>query len=114
MTFERFQYTFVNTLPLAEQRAAFERYVVPESRRVPRDSLTASVDFKQSHPPLLVLAGSADNIIPASLNKSNHAKYKASPSIADFKEFTGRTHFVIGQKNWEEVADYVLNWVRDK
>ena len=77
MTFERFQYTFVNTLPLTEQRAAYERYVVPESRRVPRESLTAKVDFKKPHPPLLLIAGSADNIIPASLNKSNHAKYKA-------------------------------------
>ena len=36
MSFERFQYAFANTLPLAEQLAAFERYVVPESRRVPR------------------------------------------------------------------------------
>ncbi len=31
MTFERFQYTFVNSLPLEVQRAAYDRYVVPES-----------------------------------------------------------------------------------
>lgn len=113
MTFERFQYTFVNTLPLAEQRAAYERYVVPESRRVPRESLTARVDFKKPHPPLLLIAGSADNIIPASLNKSNHAKYKASSSITGFKEFAGRTHFIIGQTGWEEVADDVLAWLNE-
>jgi len=35
MSFEHFQYAFVNTLPLDEQRAAYDRYVVPESRRVP-------------------------------------------------------------------------------
>lgn len=29
MSFEQFQYAFVNTLPLAEQRAAYDRYVVP-------------------------------------------------------------------------------------
>lgn len=114
MTFERFQYTFVNTLPLAEQRAAYDRYVVPESRRVPRESLTARVDFKRPHPPLLLVAGSADNIIPASLNKSNYAKYEASSSVTDFKEFAGRTHFIIGQNNWEEVADYILSWLDEK
>jgi len=113
MTFARFQYTFVNGLPLEEQRAAFERYVVPESRRVPRESLTARVDFKKPHPPLLLIAGLADNIIPASLNKSNFARYKAAPSVTDFKEFAGRTHFIIGQKNWEEIADIVLAWLNE-
>lgn len=114
MTFARFQYTFVNTLPLEEQRAAYDRYVVPESRRVPRESLTARIDFKKPHPPLLLIAGSADNIIPSSLNKSNHAKYRASSSTTDFKEFAGRTHFIIGQKGWEEVADFILAWLNER
>jgi len=114
MTFERFQYTFVNKMPLAEQRAAYEKYVVPESRRIPRESLTARVDFKKPHPPLLMIAGSADNIIPASLNKSNYAKYKPSTSVTDFKEFAGRTHFIIGQKAWEEVTEYILAWLNEK
>jgi alpha-beta hydrolase superfamily lysophospholipase len=114
MTFERFQYTFVNTLPLSEQRTAYDRYVVPESRRVPRESLTARIDFKKPHAPLLLIAGSADNIIPASLNKSNQAKYKASTSVADFKEFAGRTHFIIGQTGWKEVADFILAWLNDR
>ena len=116
MPFEHFQYTFVNTMSLPEQRAAYERYVVPESRRVPRESLTsvARIDFKKQHPPLLLIAGSDDNIIPASLNKTNYNKYKRSPSITDFKEFAGRTHFIIGQKNWQEVADYIIAWLNDK
>ena len=33
MTFERFQYAFVNGMPLPEQRAAYERYVVPDPSR---------------------------------------------------------------------------------
>lgn len=113
MSFERFQYAFANGLPLAVQRAAYERYIVPESRRVPAESLTgaARVDFKRERPPLLLIAGSNDHIIPASLNRSNFSKYRGSPAITDFKEFAGRTHFIIGQENWEEVADYVLSWL---
>jgi alpha-beta hydrolase superfamily lysophospholipase len=114
MTFGRFQYTFVNGLPLAEQQAAFDKYVVPESRRVPRQSLTARIDFKRQHPPLLLVAGSADHIIPASLNKTNYTAYKASSSVTDFKEFAGRTHFTIGQQGWEAVADYILAWLSEK
>jgi len=113
MSFEQFRYAFVNTLPLAEQRATYDRYVVPESRGVPTQSLTSvgKVDFKRPHPPLLITAGEKDNIVPASLNKTNYNKYKASPSQTDFKEFTGRDHFGIGERGWEELADYSLAWL---
>jgi len=111
MTFPRFQYTFVNSMPLAEQQAAFDKYVVPESRRVPRQSLTARIYFKKPHPPLLLIAGSADHLIPASLNHSNYNRYKSSPSVTVFKEFPGRTHYTIGQKDWEEVAGYITTWL---
>lgn len=115
MTFHRFQYAFVNGLPLEEQRATFEKFVVPESRRVPAESLTgvARIDFKKEGSPLLLIAGSEDHIIPASLNRSNHARYRHSGSRVDFKEFSGRTHFIIGQKNWEEVAEYVATWLKE-
>jgi pimeloyl-ACP methyl ester carboxylesterase len=116
MSLERFQYAFVNTLPPAEQRAVYDRYVVPESRRVPAQSLTgvAHIDFSRPHAPLLFIAGSADHIIPAALNRSNYNRYRRSPSVTDFKEFAGRTHFIIGQANWEEVADSVRQWLDDK
>ena len=116
MSLARFQYAFVNSLPLAQQQAAYARYVMPESRRVPAQSLTsvARIDFKRTHPPLLLIAGSADHIIPAGLNRSNYERYQNSPSPTDFKEFAGRTHFIIGQDNWEEVADFVAQWLKDK
>jgi len=116
MTLERFQYTFVNNLPLEIQQSAYERYVVPESRRVPAQSLTkvAAINFSNPHPPLLLVAGSNDHLIPASLNQTNYKKYKRSPSITDFKEFAGRTHFIIGQPGWEEVAGYITAWLDEK
>ena len=115
MMFERFQYTFVNTLPLAEQQAAYDCYVVPESRRVPAQALTplARIDFRKPGVPLLLIAGSADNLIPASLNRSNHAKYRRPDSVNDFKEFPGRTHFIVGQSGWQEVADYTISWLQE-
>jgi pimeloyl-ACP methyl ester carboxylesterase len=113
MTFSRFQYTFVHTLPLEQQRAAYDRYVVPESRLVPAESLTgaARVHFARPHPPLLLVAGGADHIIPAALNRKNYRRYAKSPSPVDFKEFPGRVHFTIGQDGWEEVADAVADWL---
>jgi pimeloyl-ACP methyl ester carboxylesterase len=113
MSLRRFQYTFTNGLPLAVQQAAYERYALPERRRVASGVMTkaAAIDFSQPHPPLLQVAGSNDHLIPASLNKSNWNRYKATPSITDFKEFARRTHFVIGQENWQEVAEYIAAWL---
>ena len=112
MTFEHFQYAFVNTLPLDEQQAAYDRYVVPESRGVPTSSLGSAgkVDFNRLRRPLLITAGEMDHIIPASLNRSNYDKYK-SISVTDFKEFAGRDHFLIGSRGWQEIADYCLEWL---
>jgi len=31
--------------------------------------------------------------------------------VTDYKEFPERNHFLIGQNNWEEVADYCLEWL---
>jgi len=112
ISFEHFQYAFVNTLPLDEQRAAYDRYVVPESRNVAASSLGAAgkVDFNKPRRPLLITAGQNDHIIPASLNRKNYEKYQL-PSVTDFMEFSGRDHFLIGSKGWEEVADYCLEWL---
>jgi len=112
MTFEHFQYAFVNTLPVDEQRAAYDRYVVPESRGVPTSSLGAAgkVDFSRPRRPLLITAGEKDHIIPAPLNRSNYNKYKG-PSVTDFKQFAGRDHFLIGSRGWQEIADYCLEWL---
>ena len=60
---------------------------------------------------VLMIAGSNDHIIPASLNKTNCEKYKGTSSTADYREFPGRTHYLIRQRGWEEIADYVAGWL---
>ena len=115
MTFKQFRYAFANGWSLNEARLAYNRYAVPESRKIPRQSLTraAGIDFRNPHPPLLLIAGSKDHIVPASLNRLNYKKYRASPSRTDYKEFPGRTHFIIGQKGWEEVAGFIETWLKE-
>lgn len=112
LTYEQFCYSFVNGLPEAEQRRAYERYVVPESRQIGRAPTTAvaRIDWKKAHPPLLLIAGAADHIIPASLNESNYRRYQPSAGRTDFKVFPGRTHYLLAQEGWEEIAQYALDW----
>jgi dipeptidyl aminopeptidase/acylaminoacyl peptidase len=113
-----FQYTFTNNMPEAEQRAAYDRYVVPESGRIFWQTATAmfnnatKVNFQNgTRPPLLMIAGSADHVCPAAQNRVNYNRYKGSTARADFKEFPNRAHWIIGQSGWEEVATYIADWV---
>ncbi len=113
MSFKNWQYAFTNGMPLAEQRAAYNKYVIPESKLVSRDWMTkaAKVDYRKPHAPLLFISGSTDHIIPASFNYSNYKKYADSNSITDYKELPRRNHFVLGQPTWKEDADYILEWL---
>jgi len=113
MTFDQFKYAFANTLPEDEQETAYERYIVPESRGVPRESLgkEGHIDFSAPHPPLLLLAGGADHIIPPGLVESNFHHYAKSPGLTEYREFPGRDHLTILEKGWEELADYSADWM---
>ncbi|MBS1598326.1 MAG: alpha/beta hydrolase [Bacteroidetes bacterium] len=114
MSFQNWQYAFVNGMPLEEQRNAYKTFTIPESKLVNRGTLTsaAKIDFKKSHAPLLITSGSTDNIIPAHLNMRNYKKYAVrEDSVLEYKEFPGRNHFVLGQPTWHEDAAYISDWI---
>lgn len=114
MSFSDWQYAFVNGMPLAEQRAAYDACTIPESKTVARGGLTsaAKVDYDKPHPPLLITSGEKDTIIPAHLNHRNYTRYrKGNGSVIDYMEFPGRNHYVVGQPTWKEDADHILGWL---
>jgi pimeloyl-ACP methyl ester carboxylesterase len=108
-----FHYAFCNTMTRTESDKVFDQYVVPESRNIPRGTLKsfAKIDLKKPHNPLLIIAGEKDHIVPASLNRKNFKAYKDLKSITEYKEFKGRGHYTCGEPGWQNVADYILNWL---
>ncbi len=114
MSFEDWQYAFVNGMPPEAQQAAYDTYTIPESKTVSRGALSgaAKVDFKKSHAPLLITAGDTDHIIPAHLNHRNFNAYETEGSVTDYKVFSGRNHFVLGQPTWREDAGYIYDWIK--
>jgi pimeloyl-ACP methyl ester carboxylesterase len=114
MSFKQWQYGFTNGLPIEVQKEGYYKLAIPESKLIVRDTITsvAKVDFAKPHAALLLISGTADHTIPDSLNYDNYRKYKSSGSVTDYKKFTGRTHYVLGQEGWQEVAEYIQNWLR--
>lgn len=117
--FARWWRVFANSLTGTEARAAYARYAIPApGKAIFQAALSnvtpgsgATVNFHNSaRAPLLFIGGENDVIMPASLNRKNFRKYRHSSAVTEYKEFAGRSHFIIGEAGWEQVADYALNW----
>jgi pimeloyl-ACP methyl ester carboxylesterase len=117
-TFEQWHYAFANTFSEEESRALYERYHIPASGSIFWGSALANihpgrddtyVDYhNDDRAPLLFISGSDDHLMPPKIQRSNAKHYK-SATITEVKEFTG-PHLLPAWENWEEVADYALDW----
>ena len=114
MSFRRFAWSFCHTLPLDEQRAAFESQVVPTPGRLYWQLLlgiATKVNFRNAtRVPLLITAATRDRAVDASTIRWNYRKYRRSAAVTELMEFPDRTHWLIAAPGWEEVADKVLDW----
>lgn len=111
-TLASWKYAFWHTGSDEEVTQAFEAEVVPESRLVGRGPLgdEGRIDFDAARPPLLMIAGELDKIIPSSLNRRNAERYGAS-APTELIEMPGRTHYLCGQPGWEDVAETCLRFI---
>ena len=50
--------------------------------------------------------------MPPAIGEAIVKKYKktGSPAVVDYKTYPGRTHRLVSQDGWEEIADYALEW----
>jgi pimeloyl-ACP methyl ester carboxylesterase len=118
MSFKDFQWGWVHTLSEPEQRAAYDQHVIPTSGRLFFQALLAQltdetkVNYRNSlRAPLLIIAGELDRTVGARMDLANFRKYARSTAVTEYHEFPGRTHWICRQPGWEEVADYVLDWL---
>jgi alpha-beta hydrolase superfamily lysophospholipase len=122
-TVKQFHYAFANTLSDEDAAEIYERYHVPAPGSWVWNGILANltpghqdtwVDYhNDDRAPLLFIAGGADHIMPAEVNRANAERYAKSKAHTDFHEFPGRSHFTVGEPGWEEVADHALNWANE-
>ncbi|MGW4371442.1 alpha/beta hydrolase [Nocardia takedensis] len=115
-----FHYTFGNDLSRADSDREWEASAVNSVNRVyfegvlslPRGkSGISAVDFlKPDRAPLLLISGEIDHVAPPAIQKAMLAKYSKGPSVVERVEYPGRTHRLVSQDGWEEIADYALDW----
>lgn len=108
-------YSMLHLLPPPAQRETYDRFVYESGRLVFEigywllDRRHASrVDATKVTCPILVVGGGLDRITPASVVRRVAKKYR---NVATYKEFPNHAHWVVGEPGWQEVADYVRQWL---
>jgi pimeloyl-ACP methyl ester carboxylesterase len=120
LDFEQFNYAFTNTWEPAAARGAFERYAVPETGRIFFEEGLANftlhgpteLDYdRDDRAPLLITVGEHDHTVPPAVAKANLHKYRHSEATTEFVEFPGRSHLLMAGEGWQDVAQYVADWL---
>jgi pimeloyl-ACP methyl ester carboxylesterase len=119
-TFREFRYAFVHTMGIEEARAIWDAQIVPDSGRpffeagysaLDRHS-PARVDFANpDRAPLLFISGESDRAMPPAVVRRQVRAHQASPARTDFRSIPARTHWLIAQDGWEEVAGVCADWI---
>jgi pimeloyl-ACP methyl ester carboxylesterase len=105
----------IDKLPPEAQRAMFER-LAPESGKALFESMfwhldlgrAAAVDAEAVTCPLFCVAGGEDKVISPATVRRVADRYGA---LADYREFEGFSHWLIGEPGWEAIADACDQWI---
>ena len=119
LTLDQFRYAFANNMSESEARAAYELNAIPGPGRPVfqagfagfASNAATKVNYRNDRrAPLLFIAGSEDHIVPPSVNRANQHKYRHSKAVTAFKEFPARSHLIVVQTGWQDVANHALAW----
>ena len=116
-----FHFTFGNDLSRAESDRIWAAEAVNSYNRVFFEGVTSAVlghgpsqvDFgRPDRAPLLIITGDKDHVVPPAIGKAIVKRYNKSggPSVIEYREYAGRTHRMVSQQGWEEIADFALSW----
>lgn len=116
MDLESFQGAFANTMSLEAVKEPYERTATHDSRNVLRNCLgdDGKVDLDLPHVPLLFVAGEEDKIIPYELCEKNAKAYTDEISSVDYRQFSGKSHFICGEPGYEEVMAAIYEWIQQR
>ncbi|PCE16128.1 hypothetical protein AUC47_09235 [Microbacterium sp. SZ1] len=120
-----FHFTFGNDLSRAESDVLWEEYAVNSYNRVFFEGVSSvlnekggvtRVDYARAdRAPLLVITGEIDHVVPPAIGRAIVKKYRStgSPSVVEYREYAGRTHRLVSQDGWQEIADDALAWATE-
>jgi pimeloyl-ACP methyl ester carboxylesterase len=123
LTHKQFRYAFTNAISEEESKEIFDRYTVPSPARplfqVAFATLNPGAENRvntanEERGPLLITAGEKDHIVPPVLSRAAYKQYRNSRAITELKAFPNRGHSLACDSGWREIAEYILQWLKEK
>jgi non-heme chloroperoxidase len=123
LTAEQFRYGFGNALPEKESAELYEGWTIPSPGKPLFEAALANFSPRspakvntgnRTRGPLLVTAGGQDHTVPAAISMSTRKLYHKSPAVTDLKDFPDRGHSLTIDHGWQEVAQYALDWLKQR
>ncbi|MEA2696205.1 MAG: hypothetical protein QOI66_476 [Myxococcales bacterium] len=115
MSFKDFSSTFANGLPVGDRQAVYDQHIVPAPGRIYFQAafgLGNAVNFKNpDRGPLLLVAGENDRTSTVSMVKAMYRRHSRSPAGTQLASFPGRSHWLIAEPGWDEVAQRLYDWM---
>jgi len=114
-TFDEAVYSLLHLVPTDQQKTIFDKFVYESGRATSEIGFsfldphkTSYVDAAKVKCPVLAVAGSEDRITPAVVVEKIAKKYEP---FSTYKSFENHAHWVIAEPGWQEIADYVSDWL---
>lgn len=116
MSVKDFAEAFANTLPAGDVQRTYESQIIQAPGRIYFQAalgLGNGLDFANpKRAPLLLVSGGDDRTSTPSMVEATYRRHKKSPCPVDKIEFPGRSHWLIAEPGWEEVAQGILAFLQ--
>lgn len=116
LTFAETVYSSLHLLDPAKRQEIYKRFVYDSGKAAfemcywPFDpKRNSQVDESKVTCPVLVIGGVQDRLTPVSIVRQVARKYK---TVATYKEFSNHAHWILGEPDWEGVAEYAADWLK--
>jgi pimeloyl-ACP methyl ester carboxylesterase len=115
MSLADFRETFANGLPEEAVRQAYDTQIVQAPGRIFFQAalgLGNKLDFNNpKRGPLVLIAGEQDRTVTPDMVQAMYLRHKQTPRPVVMLRFPGRSHYLIAEPGWEDVAQDALKWV---
>ena len=115
LTFKEVVYSMLQLMSVEDQKELYDRFVFGSGRAASEIGYwffdrkrAAEVDELKISCPVLVIAAGQDKATPTSVARKIANKYR---TVSTYKEFTSHSHWVIAEPGWQEIAEYVSDWL---
>jgi alpha-beta hydrolase superfamily lysophospholipase len=122
LTEKEFRFGFGNAVSEEESTELYHKWTIPSPARPLFQAAAANFALhseaavntaNEGRGPLLLVSGTADHTVPDVVTRSTLKQYRHSTAVTELKQFEGRGHSLTVDHGWKDVADAVLDWLKN-